>query len=243
MALIRGSNTGVSLKDAIALNLGDVTREAESVVARARQEAERVLADAAAQRRRMIESASAEGAALGHAEGLARGREQGSAAGHAQALAEFRQRLADLESAWGQTLGWLTGERARLLADARTDVVRLAARLAETLTKRRLDLDPALVIDQVEAVLRLVAKPTALRIAVHPEDERLLRDAMPGLLARLPMADHVDLATDASLRRGSCVATTVGGGTFDASIQGQLERIAEALLPAGGDGAPPRTGP
>lgn len=237
MGMIRQTASGPALKDAIVLNLGDLSREAHALAERARAEADRILAEARQERQRLIESASGEGYAKGHAEGLARGREEGLAAGKAEALTEYRERLGAIEAGWGEALSVFVGERGRLLAEARADVVRLAVLLAERLTKRRLELDPGLVVDQVESVLRLVARPTRLVIRLHPLDLPLVREAMPGLLSRLPMAEHVELVTDAALERGSCVATTAGGGMIEAAIGSQLERIAAELLPERGGAA------
>jgi flagellar biosynthesis/type III secretory pathway protein FliH len=237
MGMIRQTATGPALKDAIVLNLGDLSREAHALAERARAEADRILAEARQERQRLIESASGEGYAQGHAEGLARGREEGQAAGKAEALAEYRERLGAIEAGWSEALSAFVGERGRLLADARADVVRLAVLLAERLTKRRLELDPGLVVDQVESVLRLVARPTRLVIRLHPLDLPLVREAMPNLLSGLPLVEHVELVTDAGLERGSCVATTAGGGMIEASIGAQLERLAAELLPERGGAA------
>jgi flagellar assembly protein FliH len=229
--MIRRTESGSALKNAIVLNLGELSREARALTEQAREEAARIVEEAREERRRLIESASGEGFAKGYAEGLARGREEGLAAGKSESLAEFRERLGAIERAWGEALSAFATERTRLLADARTDLVRLAVLLAEKITRRRLALDPGLVLDQVEAVLRLVARPTRLTIRVHPLDLNLVREGLPALMARLPMAEHVELLTDAALERGSCVACTAGGGLIEASIEAQLERIAEELLP------------
>jgi flagellar biosynthesis/type III secretory pathway protein FliH len=65
---------------------------------------------------------------------------------------------------------------------------------------------------------------------------------MPALLARFQSVRHVELAVDPAVGRGSCLARTraqaagggasPGGGEIDASIDDQLRRIAELLLPA-----------
>lgn len=231
MGMIRQTASGPAFKDAIVLNLGDLSRQARALAEHARAEADRIIADARQERQRLIESASSDGFARGHAEGLAKGREEGLSAGRAEALAEFRQRLAAIESGWSGALEAFVSERAGLLAAARVDVVRLAILLAEKVTKRRLEIDPRLVVDQVESVLRLVARPTRLVVRVHPLDLPLVREAMPGLMSRLPVAEHVELLGDPGLERGSCVATTAGGGSIEATIDGQLERLAAELLP------------
>ncbi|USN98587.1 MAG: hypothetical protein H6810_10485 [Phycisphaeraceae bacterium] len=47
-----------------------------------------------------------------------------------------------------------------MIAEARTDVVRLAAVFAERVTKRVVELDPAWLSGRSEAVLRAAIRPT-----------------------------------------------------------------------------------
>jgi hypothetical protein len=91
-------------------------------------------------------------------------------------------------------------------------------------------------------VLELVGRPTRLVVRINPEDiERTKRD-LPALAARFAGAAHAELLPDASLSRGSIVAATEAG-EIDATIETQLDRIVESLLPGareigGAKGAP-----
>lgn len=173
------------------------------------------------------EQARKDGVEAGRREGLVAGK----ASGHAQALAESKAKLDALQQAWTKALAEFEGARAAMLEDAREDVLQLAVLLAQRVVKRSLEVDAGLVKDQVASTLAMVARPTSLTVAVHPEDEPLAREALATLAISMDSAKHAQLSVDAALARGSCVVRTAGGGVLDASIDTQLRRIADALLP------------
>ncbi|MFN7022350.1 MAG: FliH/SctL family protein, partial [Phycisphaerales bacterium] len=160
------------------------------------------------------------------------------------ALAEIRPRLGRIEGAWQAGLDAFEQGREAMLHAADRDLVRLALLIAERIVKRQILADPSIVLDQLRAVLAVVARATALAVRVHPDDVPLLEQAMPALAARFGAARHAELMADPSLDRGSCIAemrgtqapagadaSSIAGGEIDASISTQLQRIAEALLP------------
>lgn len=233
MALIRNAEAESMARDAIVLDLGDLQRQGERILADARSKAERVLEDARRERERLVSGAAEEGREKGYREGIERGREEGLRAGRDEALGATRESLERLDVGWSSALDQFVSARQRMLVEAKDDVVRLAVAIAEKIVKRRIEHDPAAVVDQVEAVLEMLVRPTALLIRVHPEDKELVSDALPGLIAKFPAAGHAEIAEDGTLERGSCVVGSrdAAGGQIDASIATQLDRIAEALLP------------
>lgn len=235
MALIRQIAAERVVRDAIVLDLGDLSRQGENLRTRALAEAEAIIRDAKVERERLIKDARA----LGHAEGLAIGRTEGISLGREEgrtaALSERGSELDKLSAAWTQALTIFIGAREQLLVDARADAVRLAVLIAKRVTKRTVAGDPGVAAAQMQEVLSLVSRRTRLRLAIHPEDEVSVREALPGALAKTTLIEHCDLVTDQSLSRGSCVATTPGGGVIDATIESQLDRIAALLVP---DAAP-----
>jgi flagellar assembly protein FliH len=233
MAVIRQSEAHRIVKDAIVLDLGDLSRQAEGVRTRAKADAEAMLTKAAAERSKLISGAREEGLAQGLAKGRAEGFEAGKKQGYDAALAERRELLKKLDAAWAAALEEFSRERDRMLLEARQDVLRLAVLMGERVTKRKVELDPTVIVGQMEAVLTLLAKPTRLTVAIAPGDEALAREAMPEMMAKFSAAQHIDLIVDASMQPGSCVARTAAGGTFDASIPAQLDRMVAALMPAG----------
>jgi flagellar biosynthesis/type III secretory pathway protein FliH len=231
MALIRKSMAQTLARDAVVLDLGDLVRQGDAIKAKARADAEAIVAEGRAERERLIAGAAEEGRAQGRSKGMEEGRAQGQAEGRQAALAEFQERLGKLEVGWMAGLAAFDAERDRMLLEARQDIVRLAAVVAELVTKRAVSLNPETVHEQVGAVLALLSKPTRLTLVVNPDDEAIVREALPALCQKYAAAAHVDMGTDASIARGGCLAKTAGGGVIDASITEQLGRIAEALLP------------
>lgn len=231
MALIRQAQSPDLMRGAIVLDLGDLARQGELLMAGARAKAEEIVRAAQSERARIVAGAAEEGRGAGTQAGREEGVRQGLEQGRAQAIEDFKARLGKVEQAWVEALSGFAMQRERLIEGARADVLDIALLAAEKVVKRALHLSPSLVIDQVGAVLEAVARPTESRIAVHPEDEPLVRAAMPALIQRLEAARHVHLETDATLERGSCVLRTPGAGEIDASIRSQLDRIVEAILP------------
>jgi flagellar biosynthesis/type III secretory pathway protein FliH len=125
-----------------------------------------------------------------------------------------------------------------LFAEARTDVLRLAALIAEKVVKRVIQLDPRVVEAQMEAVLGMIARRSELVVSINPADREAATAAMPALCAGNQSVRAIELIDDPTLARGSCIARSRGveggdggGGQIDASIDAQLNRIIAALLP------------
>ena len=231
MALIRQANAATAARDAIVLDLGDIARQAEAIKARAREAADKMVGDARRERERLIQGATEQGRREGAEVGMVEGRRAGEEQGRVAALAEFKDRLAVLDAAWSAALVKLERERDQILLDARQDVLRLAVRLGELVTKRAIDVRPEVVTDQLAAVLSQLSRPSRLTVCINPADRTLIEAALPQATRALGAAAHIELAEDAALDRGSVVARTGAGGEVDASIRTQLERIAAALLP------------
>ncbi|MEO1007050.1 MAG: FliH/SctL family protein [Planctomycetota bacterium] len=248
MAVIPRADAEALARDAIVLDLGDLSRQGEALLARAQAAATQIITDARAERDRLIEGAAErghrEGDARGYAEGLARGREEGSAA----AVAEMREQVDAFTEAWTRALEGFESLRRAILGEARRDVLRFAALMGERVAKRQVELDPDLAAAQLDAALELVMRPSRVRVRVSPDGSAALQRALPALAARLDASTDVDVVVDEALSPGS-VLVEADATRIDATIETQVQRIVDALLPArasdGGDGAadesePPR---
>jgi flagellar assembly protein FliH len=231
MALIRHAEFVNAGREAVVLDLGDLMRQGERIKAAARAEADRIAAAAREERERLLAGAADEGRKAGFEQGLAQGLTEGERKGREEALADAKPRLEALVTRWSEALAAFEAAREDMLRDARRDVVRLAALAAEKLARRAVRLNESSAADQLAAVLGLIVRPTRLVVAVHPGDEAIVREAAPALVEKLSAGSHVEFVTDPGLTPGSCVARTPGGGEIDASIQTQVDRMLEALLP------------
>lgn len=232
MALIRQSSWTPSNRPAVVMHLGDLRERAAAVEREAAQQAASIMADASTKRAGMLEGAKEQGYREGLAKGIAEGRAKGEAEGHAAALAASRTRLAEIEARWMAGAAEFEVARERMLSEARQDLLWLAIQIAERVIKSRIETDPKVAAAQLEAVLGMIMRPSNLTIAINPDDEGVLREAMPSMVSRFAAAQHMELVREPSLPRGSCVARTTGG-EIDASIWSQLDRVAETLLYGG----------
>jgi len=232
MGVIKRADTGTRARDAIAMDLADVQRRADAVVRAAQDEARAILERAHDERGTLLERAIEESRREGFEQGHAEGREQGAEQGRAEAKQELSERLGALENAWTGALASWEQERRELMLAAKSEVVELAALIAARVLKRSVDLDPEVVVDQLEAVLETLVSPTDLRVRAHPDDIELLSRVAPAMFERCAQCAHASIVPDPSLTRGSCVAQTDRGGEIDASIGAQLDRIAATLVPS-----------
>lgn len=241
MALIKHANAKELTRDAIVLDLGDLQRQGEVLIQSARNRAAEIIRQAEAERDRLLSGAAEKGHAEGFARGIEEGRARGQEEGRAAAAEAAAAQLQAIRDGWDAALAAFVADRERMLAQAREDVLRLALRIAEKVTKRKIATDSSVAVAQVESVLSLVSRSTDLLILINPDDRAAVEQALPALLTSLAAggARGVELVDDHTLPRGSCIARmrgadpgSGGGGEIDASIDTQLDRIAEALLPA-----------
>jgi flagellar assembly protein FliH len=232
MPILKGQDAQTAARGAIVLDLGDLRRQADRILAEARAKAQYLLADAHQRAKMEGEHALAQAQAQGHAEGLARGLEEGARRGEAKALEAMRERLEQIENAWMTAGQELESRRAEMMRQAKRGVLDLAVAMGRKVVHRVIEVDPTVIEDQLELTLGLVLRPLEVTIRIHPEDAPLVDQIMPRLREQYAHLKHVTIIGDPSVGRGGCVIS-FGQAKIDASIHTQLERIVRTLLPAG----------
>lgn len=238
MALVKQLDAAEIAKRAVVLDLGDLARQGQRLLEHAKAEAAAIVEQGRQERARLIENADKIGFQQGYQRGLDEGRKTGFAEGAAQAVKQRAVEIEKIELGWAQALSEFIADRQRLMDEAQQDVTRLAIVLAEKVIKRVVEVDPSIIESQMAAVLAHVLRSTRLVVVCHPDDEEILEGAMPRLLAVLQNQVDVTLASDPEIRRGGCKVrlseTPSGpGGRIDATIDGQMERLAAELLTGG----------
>lgn len=231
MAVIKKSDAAGSARDAVVLDLGDIARQAEMLRRRAREQAEAIVAEARAEHDRLVSSGYAEGHAAGKSAGYAEGVARGEEEGRQRATRDARVKLDEIEKAWTEALDDFADRRHHLLVESKESVIRLALAIAERVIHRAVAADERIALAQVEHALKLIGRPTRVAVLVHPEDGAMVRRALPSISARLGAIEHVVCEEDASVTRGGCVVRTAEGGEIDASLETQIQRIAQTLVP------------
>lgn len=230
MALVRNTNASALAGQAIVLDLRDLARQGDALVAAAREEAARIVAGAKAERRALIESAAAEGTRRGIEEGIKVGRAAGAESGRKEALAASRKACDALAAQWSAALAAMEHERARTMRTAREELIGLALSIAEKVIGRTIDADPSVYEHLLEAAIGQVAAPGAVEVRINPEDRPTIEGMLPAVCAKFSKSEASTIVDDGTLARGSIVVRA-NQGEFDASIGTQIQRIAEVLAP------------
>ena len=231
MPILKSDNQRAAMKEAVVLDLGDLGRQAARLRLQAEGRAEGIVAAAEAEADRIKQAAASkgfdQGLAAGHAEGLAKGREEGKV----EALAAASEKLALIQAAWSEAAREWEQHRKLLDRESRQAVLTFAINMAQRLVHRRIEADPTIVVDQVREALSHVLRPYDVSVSVHPGDRPLLEEAMPQLAAEFTQVQHITLVENEQIASGGCVVN-YGQGRIDATIDTQISRIVEMLLPA-----------
>ena len=232
MSLIKNIQADRLAKHAIVLDLGDLGRQADRIVGDAREEARVMIEAARAEARKLIDAADDRGYAEGLQRGLDEGRADGERQGRQETIDRFHPQIENLVASWTAALGRWEANRSELLLGAREDVLAFACAVARKVVLRIVETDPTVIEDQLAEALALVGRPSAVVVTINPKERATVEAVLPELLAKLSQCEHVTVRDDESINVGGCVVAAAGG-QIDATIDTQLDRIAQTLLADG----------
>lgn len=238
MPLIKADQSVPLFKDAIVLNMNDVSVQAEQIKASAKKTAEALIEQAKAKAQKVTDDHASEGYERGYADGFKKGqtdgfdqgKKRGLKEGHSEAVNEARQQFQPLVASWEDAGKAWDDYHNQLDMDARDSVIELALRLAEKIIHRQLLVDANVIVDQVTAALKSLTGATNLSIHINPEDRPAMSEVMPELLETFSQFKHMRVVDDANIGKGGCILIHEHG-RLDASIETQLRRAVELLLP------------
>lgn len=230
MALIKGVNAAALLKGAAVLDLSDLDRQAKRILDDARAKAADILEQAQQEAQRLIGEADTVGYQQGLERGLVEGSEQGQREGRQQVITELKPQLESLAASWTAALKQWEADRQEMLLAAREDVLAFAVAMGEKIIFRTVEVDGTIVEDQLAEALSLLSKPSSVVISISPQDRNLVEEVLPDLLSAVHDCEHVTVRDDPSMTPGGC-RVGIAGGEIDATIETQLERIVQTILP------------
>lgn len=230
MPVIKGYTASGMTREAIVLDLGDLGRQAARLQAAAESKARKIIADAEQEAARLIEEARTKGLMEGRNEGVQRGIKEGREQGHKEALQQMTPQLQQLHEAWTLTLHEWQGQREAIEREARQSIVDISLVVAEKLVNRIIEVDASVIVDQVDQALSFILQPMDVMVKISPRDRAALDEALPQLRGEFAHLKNIILVEDAGLSPGGCVVT-YGQGQIDASIETQLRRLVELMLP------------
>ena len=238
MPLIKAQQSAPLFKDAIVLNMNDVAEQAQQIKTSARKTAEQMIADAKAKAQKVTDDHASEGMERGYAEGYKKGQadghekglKEGEKTGHHEATQQAQKLFEPLVESWNQAAIAWDEYHSQLDMDARDSVIELALRLTEKIIHRQLQVDPDVVVDQVSSALKSITGATRLSIHVCPQDRAVMDQVMPQLLETFCQFKQMRVVEDDNIGLGGCVLVHEFG-RLDASLETQLRRAVELLLP------------
>ncbi|MGB9919143.1 MAG: FliH/SctL family protein [Moorellales bacterium] len=190
----------------------EMVREAEAQLARAREEAEALLRRAEARKAEIERTAF----------------EQGYRKGYAQALEEARREAEALRSQARAVLEEARRRREEMIAAAEPEVVELALEVARQVVHRQLAVEPQTVVSVVREALRRLRGRRQLVICLNPEDVATVRAELARLQEEIGTDASLHLLVDPEISPGGCRVESEAG-QVDATLEGQLYRLGEAL--------------
>ena len=230
MSLIKRQFAEPALKDAIVLDLGDITRQAKQIRDAAEIKAKQIVAEAHKAAEAEATAAHNDASDKGFAEGLAKGIEEGRKDGYEAAIKEHRPKLKQIEDSWNKSITEWDSIRDQVDREAHHSILQLALRLGEKIVRRQIEVDRDVAARQISDALSHVLRQVEVIARICPDDRSMLEDALPKLSAGFTHLKHIRLKDDPSVTRGGCVLQ-YGQGQIDATIETQLQRIVEMLIP------------
>jgi len=151
-------------------------------------------------------------------------RQQGRVEGETAGAQRANQRLDPLMTDLSAMLAELARLRPRLRSEAEEDTVKLALAIARRVLHRELSADPEAVLGLVKAAFQKLSARETHRLRVAPQDAAVIEEHR----TRLHLPADLEVASDASLPRGSAVFET-SRGELDASVDTQIAEIEHGL--------------
>lgn len=222
----------------VRFNLSDVRAEAAAIVSRAhdeldqaRAEARAIVEQARAEAEQLRAQAHEQGFQTGRAEGIEDGRSAGRAEALAQAQQEFAQENAQLRAALAAVLDAFETERNHLLAQAHQDLLALALAIAVKVTRRQLDVDPGIAVENVKSAVGLVGSRSVVELRMNPADVDRFELLDAEQARKLLNLRNVTVLKDEGVEPGGCILHTQNG-QVDAQVATQLDNLVRQIAPA-----------
>jgi len=158
--------------------------------------------------------------------------ERGFREGYETAWQSFQQQVklnTESLNRFAQIVEQLTQEQKRLQQEIDSAVIALALAIAERIIKREVQLDETIVLKQIKDAIKRVIGVERVKIRIHPEDEKTIREHKPELLMAADSVREAIIETDEKVERGGCILES-DSGNIDARLTTQLKALETALL-------------
>ena len=180
---------------------------------------------------RVLRHREQEEASIPTAQDVEQWRKQAEEEGYQQGLVRARQEAEDLQRRLLQLIEFFEHPLQALNEDIEHQLSQLAVTLAQQLVRREMKIDPGEIIGLIRDSVKLLPGNTRnISILLHPEDARLVRNA---LSLESNDEEHTwELVEDPMITRGGC-EISAPPSSINATLENRLSELAAAVL--GGD--------
>jgi len=220
-------------------SFADLEGQARAVLERADEQARQIVRQAQEHGRRLAEQARQQAHQAGLEEGRRDGLRQIRTEAREAVLQEERERVDRLVQTLTTGLTEFERSKRRLIGVAEAGLIELALAIARRVCKLLVETSPEAARANARHLLKAVQHDGDLELRVNSADYDTLRDVAAEVLRCGDELEHVQVTADAAVEPGGCILST-RDGQIDASIETQLQRIAEAIL-KGVERPPPAT--
>ena len=220
------------MKQAVVLNMGDLQKQADLIIETAQQKAGEIVKKAELQSQQLADQVHAESEKIGHAKGFKQGHEEGLEQGHQQAYKDAAEKIDNICKQWQHGATQWESDLQKIHQLAHQAVLDTAVNMARKVVHRIVDVDNTVITDQLAEVLAHILRPIDASVRICPDDRPVLDETIGDLLTQFHQLKHVHLIEDPAITAGGCVVS-FGQGQIDATIEKQLQRVIEAMIPGG----------
>ncbi|MFH1745717.1 MAG: FliH/SctL family protein [Planctomycetota bacterium] len=219
-------------------SFADLEQQGRAILQCAREQAANILQEAEKKVAELAREKRQAAYQTGLTAGRASGREQAYTEARQTALQEARQQVAALVETLTAALTEFEQSKRGCLAAAESGLIRLALAIARRVCKLEAGSSSASAEANIRGLLDRVQHFSDVELLVCPAEHQLLQEIVPEFVSRTAQCQHFHVLADDTVSRGGCILRTVEG-QVDATVEGQLERIAVALrVPPPGDDPP-----
>jgi len=155
--------------------------------------------------------------------GFADGQESSTAA-YAKELSDHRNWVKSIASILDELRNQFSGE----LQELERASIRVASIISQHIIERELSNDGKLVFELVRKAIKSIDEESLIKIAVNPEDYKILEHFRLDLLNDKTLASKIEISPDVEVDSGGCILHT-DAGIVDARIETQLRKIRELM--------------
>jgi flagellar assembly protein FliH len=110
-------------------------------------------------------------------------------------------------------------------------VITLSLAAAEQVIKKEVQNDDRIILNQIREGLKRISGVEHLKLRLHPDDEKIVRQSRAELLAHVDSVRDIVVEPDETVSRGGCILESESG-SIDATVETQTKKMAELLTEA-----------